>query len=262
MHRRALITNLKFVYADQKRELRGKLRYFQFRNDKTSASHVRQLDEFGQRVERWVDRGLGDEHHAIVAGCQAQATDNLKRNVSARLLVIAPEVHFMAAIAEDRRLAVLHELTEATVENWFEQMDLPTPDFAYVVHEAQPSDLRPDGRPKDEPRLSDTYLHTHVVLAPTVADLEEAKLTYKVFEPQLRTLHEVGREAMQQIWERELGTERVAELNQELEERTQRYLELDMAQEGRDTPEIALPEPTRAVPPPTLDLDLELEFGE
>jgi hypothetical protein len=255
MHRRAVITNAKFVYTRQRSRLRGLLRYFQFRNDKDSASHVRQFDEQGQRVERWVDRGLGDDHRTILHNCLDLATTDLPQNVSARLLVIAPEVHFMAAIDPERRLDVLRELTEATVENWFEHLNLPTPEYAYVCHEAQPSDLRPDGQTKDEAHLSDSYLHSHVVLAATVPGLEQPREVYKIYEKQLRTLHEAGREALEQIWERELGAERVAELNQELEERTQRYLELDTAQ-GRDTSEITLPEP------PTLDRELELELGE
>jgi hypothetical protein len=191
----------------------------------------------------------------------SQSTTHLRENISARLLVIAPEVHFMEAIPAEQRITILKELTETTVENWFERLDLPTANFSYVIHEAEPADTRPDGRLKDATELSATYLHSHVVLAPTVPGLDQECEPYPVYARQIRSLHAAGRAALQQIWERELGAERVAELNQELAERTQRYLALDQAQ-GRDTPAMTWPEPNRAVPPPTRDLDLELELGE
>jgi hypothetical protein len=229
MHQRSIITDTKFVYADKRDELRGKLKYFQFRDDKDGASHVRQFDEDGERVRRWIDRGLGDEHWQIFQNCEALATDDLQRNVSARMLVIAPEVHMMQAIPEERRIAVLEELTAQTVENWFERMAIPTPDHSFVIHESKPSDSRPDGRLKDEDDLSESYLHSHVVLAPTVQGLERARETYGTYREQIHELHQAGRDAMQMIWERELGVERVAELEEALEARAQRYQELDEA---------------------------------
>jgi len=271
MHRRAIITNTKFVYANQRKKLRGLLRYFQYRNDKDSAEHVQQFDDRGQRVDRWTDRGLGGEYRDILGKSLELATTTMQRNVSARLLVIAPEVHMMEAIPEDRRADVLRELTESTVENWFERMDLPTAEYAFVLHESEPTDTRPDGRLKDETQLSQSYLHSHVVLAATVPGFEQDREGYKVYDNQIHSLHESGREAMEQIWERELGVERVAELNQELEERTQKYLELDVAQ-ARDTgqreaePELMADSLTREtdVDPLQLDRDrsLEREFDE
>jgi hypothetical protein len=230
MHQRSIITDTKFVYADKRDELRGKLKYFQFRDDKDGASHVRQFDEDGERVRRWIDRGLGDEHWQIFQNCEALATDDLQRNVSARMLVIAPEVHMMQAIPEERRIAVLEELTAQTVENWFERMDLPTAEHAFVIHDSRPSDERPDGHDKDEAHLSEHYLHSHVVLAATVAGLGERE-TYGVYREQIQQLHEVGRDAMARIWERELGAERVAELDAELAERAERYQRLDAERE-------------------------------
>jgi hypothetical protein len=266
MHRRAIITNTKFVYANQPTKLRGLLRYFQYRNDKTSADHVRQFDEQGQRVERWRDRGLGSDYREILDSCLDLATTHLQRNVSARLLVIAPEVHWMAAIPEDRRLDVLHELTETTIDSWFEQMNLPTAEYAYVCHESEPSDMRPDGTPKDEPQLSDTYLHSHVTLAATVPGFEQAREGYKVYDRQIQALHEAGRTAMAHIWERELGVERVAELTQELEERTQRYAELDkraaLTPMWMERPQLEhIPSPEKVAPTP-FERDFDMELGE
>jgi hypothetical protein len=230
MHPRSLITNMKFTYADKHRELQGKIKYFAYRNDKTGESHVRQFDDDGRRLPRWTDGGLGSHHWDIFANCQQLATRDLRRDVGARLMVIAPEVHLMAAIPEARRVDVLRELTSDTVEAWFERMDLPTAEHAFVIHDSRPSDERPDGHDKDEAHLSEHYLHSHVVLAATVAGLGERE-TYGVYREQIQQLHEVGRDAMARIWERELGAERVAELDAELAERAERYQRLDAERE-------------------------------
>jgi hypothetical protein len=80
---------------------------FQYRDDRRT--HIKQV--VGKR--RWVDKGLGKTYGAINKNCQALATDNLKKNVAARTLVISPEMSFMQALPEARRIPVLAELTEA-----------------------------------------------------------------------------------------------------------------------------------------------------
>jgi hypothetical protein len=263
---RSVTTNLKFTYRDQKKKLRRLLRYFQYRDDKSSAEHVRQWDEFGQRVERWVDRGLGTDHQEILENVLDLATDTLRRDVGARLLVIGPEVNLMHAIDPDRRVDVLRELTEKTVDHWFERMNVPTPEFSYVVHESQPSDTRPDGRLKDEVQ-TESYLHTHVVIASTVWGLEQEREAYRVYDKQISMLHEAGREAMTAIWEREIGVERFAALQAELAERDLRQRELDRQQEQvelamlfqTDLPALAR-DVEMPLSPPTLDESLELDL--
>jgi hypothetical protein len=266
VHVRSVTTNIKFAYKDQKKKLHRLLKYFQYRNDKSSAEHVRQWDEFGQRIERWHDCGLGTQHHEILENVLDLATDSLKRDVGARLLVIGPEVSLMQAIDPDKRVNVLRELTEKTLDNWFERMDLPTPEFSYVVHESQPSETRPDGRLKDEMQTQ-SYLHTHVVLAPTVTGLERERELYKVYDKQVRWLHEAGRDAIQEIWEREIGVEQFAELQVELSERDLRQKELDRQHEQTELEKVFVAEPSRvqeATPPVSRAMDegLEMEWGE
>jgi len=130
-HPRSLITNLKFTYADQTKKLSGMLQYFEYRDNKDG--HIPQIDENGNRVPRWIDHGLGDRYYAIRANCADQSTDDLTRNVGARLMVVGPEVALMHAIPEERRVAVLQELTEATMELWFERMEIPTASYSYVI---------------------------------------------------------------------------------------------------------------------------------
>jgi hypothetical protein len=266
VHARSVTTNIKFAYKDHKKKLHRLLRYFQYRNDKSSAEHVRQWDEFGQRVERWHDRGLGTQHHEILENVLDLATDTLKRDVGARLLVIGPEVSLMQAIDPDRRVDVLEELTEKTLDNWFERMDLPTPEYSYVVHESQPSETRPDGRLKDEMQ-TEAYLHTHVVLAPTFAGVGHERELYKVYDKQVTWLHEAGRTAMQEIWEREIGMEHFAELQAELNERDIRQKDLDRQHEQAELEKLFVPAPSHeqeAAPPVSRAMDegLEMELDE
>lgn len=223
LHPRACIANARFIYASEGAHLRGKLRYFQYRDDRHE--HIPQ-----RGARRWMDRGLGASYGRIQNTCEALATTSLKKNVSARTLVISPEVAFMEALPEDRREPVLAELTDLTLERWFDAMELPTPEYSYVMHRGQSKAERPDGREKDVPGERE-FLHSHVVLAATVPGLEQAREKYWVGQRQMPLLHAAARESMSELWTRELGQERVQELDHDLRERTQRLEDLDREHE-------------------------------
>ena len=235
LHTRAMIANQKFTYKKEGDHLKGKLKYFQHRDDRSS--HIKQFDEQGNRIQRWVDRGLGDSHKAIAASCEQLATTGLKNEVGARTLVLSPQVEFMAALPAERRAAVMAELTEVTVDGWFEAMNLPTAEYAFVVHQGDVKNDRPDGIEQDNRE----FMHSHVVLAATVPGLMQERDNYKVYTEQLDNLRRVSAEAMERIWTRELGVERVAELNQELEALTQRLQALDQERQ-REALEAAIPD--------------------
>jgi hypothetical protein len=246
MHRRSVITNAKFIYKRDGKQLRGKLRYFQYRDNKHD--HLSQ----DESTRRWVNCGLGTYHNEIAQNCEAWATEDLAHDVSARTLVISPQIDMMQAIPPERQEAVISELTGAIVEGWFDAMDAPTPAYSFVVHHGETADERPDGRAKDVDGNRE-FLHTHVILAATVPGLETERETYKVYSDQLRTLHDAGRDAMERIWERELGREHLQELNQDLKTMTQELTALDHQHDldairqtlGMDAPEF--------VPPPPLE---------
>lgn len=225
LHQRAMIANQKFIYKKEGDHLAGKLKYFQHRNDRDT--HVRQHDDEGNPIRRWVDRGLGSSHGAIANSCAALASTGLANDVGARTLVLSPQVEFMQAIAPERRAAVMEELTEATVDRWFEAMNLPTAEYAFVVHQGEVKNDRPD----EIEQADREFVHSHVVLAATVPGLMEDRDTYKVYKEQLEQLHQASAEEMERIWTRELGAERVAELNQELENLTERLQEIDEERE-------------------------------
>lgn len=242
MNPRAMITNAKFAYQRDSKSLKYKLKYFQHRNDKDGASHVKQFDAHGKRVQRWVDGGLGSHYREIFANCLATSTKNLKNDISARLFVFAPETHLIEAIDPTKRVAVMRELTHSTLDLWFDKMDLPTPEYAFVIHESSPSDRLPDGQMKSDKDRSDSYLHAHVIVSATVEGLEKRE-NYWVFSKQIHQLHEAGREALASIWTRELGAERVAELDLFLDQREQLALE-------------------RGIAPPDESHDVEHELGD
>lgn len=225
INKRAMIANQKFIYKKEGDHLSGKLKYFQHRNDRDT--HVKQIDEQGNPIRRWIDHGLGSNHSAIALNCTALATTGLTNDVGARTLVLSPQVEFMQAIPVERRDEIMEELTEATVDRWFEAMNLPTTEYAYVVHKGEVKNERPEEIEQENRE----FVHSHVVLAATVPGLMEDRDDYKVYKEQLEQLHQVSAEEMERIWTRELGVERVQELNQDLEELTEQLQVIDDARE-------------------------------
>jgi len=228
---RSVISNLKFIYKKEGDHLKGKLKYFQHRDDRDT--HIQQRDENGEPVRRWEDRGLGDNYNSIAQSCANLATTGLKNDVGARTLVLSPQIEFMAAIPPDMRAAVMAELTDTTVERWFEEMRLPQAEYAFVVHKGEVKSDRPDGIEQEHKE----FIHSHVVLAATTPGFSQDRENYKVYKEQLDELHRVSTEEMERIWTRELGVERVQELNQELEQLT-----ADLKQADLDRSQIIAPD--------------------
>jgi hypothetical protein len=86
-------------------------------------------------------------------------------------------------------------------------------------------------------------------------------------DKQIGWLHEAGRSAMQEIWERELGQERFAELQAELAERDVRQRQLDREYEQAELERRLTPDTasiTQEVDMPTIlpTFDEGLELGE
>src|SRR5579864_8521540 len=87
-------------------KLKGLLRYVQYRANRDD--HIPQRS----RRERWVDHGLGDNFQTIAANCEAIKS----KHVQAFTLVINPNPDLVALVADDRRVAFVRELTEATID--------------------------------------------------------------------------------------------------------------------------------------------------
>lgn len=178
MHKRSVISNAKYQAASNKVGIKKLVKYYQYRDEK--GAHIAQQDEQGRATREWIDRGLGKNHSEIVKQLEREESDDLDKAIGMRTLVIGPEIDMMQAIHPDRQEAVLAELTIGTVEDFFEEADLPTPNYALIIHRGDVSETRPDGQEIDEDlkRGDVPYLHAHVVLAPTLAGAEYEKESY------------------------------------------------------------------------------------
>lgn len=150
-----------FAYKGPKRTGRGTgakglhrtLRYFQYRDA------MNNLQAQNHAYERWHDRGLGVHYRAIYERCLALQSPS----VLAWTWVISPAPNLMALVPAGERRALLAELTERIVEDYYAARGLDTPEYAYVVHRRL-TDPEAEAAPQE-------HLHTHVVLPGTAPGL-------------------------------------------------------------------------------------------
>lgn len=274
MHQRSVIANAKYQPASNKAGMKKLIKYYQYRDEKNE--HIPQQDEQGRATRQWIDLGLGKHYSQIMNQLEHEETDDLKKAIGMRTLVIAPEIDLMQAIEPDRQEQVLAELTIATVEQFFEDADLPAPHYSLILHHGAVSETRPNGEEIDEDlkRGDMPYLHAHVVLSPTLAGKDYEKESYFLCRDEaaanrskqrnplaLTNLHEAARENMEHIWERELGRERVQQLNQDLEEKVEDLQRRDRDREEERIRE-GLPDPSQleAILRENLGLEVEPEI--
>src|SRR5258708_38400085 len=96
-----------------KAHLRGKLKYFQFRNDK--ADHVPHPRN-KPRPERWQDRGLGSHYADILKNCDALQSPD----VLAWTWVLSPSPELMALVPEEEKRGLITDMTERVVSAYYE----------------------------------------------------------------------------------------------------------------------------------------------
>lgn len=146
-----------FAYKGPKRKgrgtghqgLRATLKYLQYRDNPDQ--HIQQDD----RLERWVDRGLGHHYREIFESC-----DQLQsKHVLAWTWVISPAPDLMALVPEAERRGLVLDLTERVVEEYYMSRGFDVPEYSFVLHDRLtiPED---DSEPLQ-------HLHTHVVLPGT-----------------------------------------------------------------------------------------------
>lgn len=163
--------------------LRSTLKYVQYREDhnmKASAEKLR---------DRWQDRGLGAHYRDIFATC-----DRLKsKHVLAWTWVISPAPDLMALVPEDKRRALVMDVTERVVEAYYEARDFQTPPYSYVLHDRLISD-------------GEQQLHTHVILpgmAPTVEGWEPLYINQRDQHDAL--FNDVARREFERALDRAIG---------------------------------------------------------
>jgi hypothetical protein len=171
------------------KELKARLKYFQYRDDRTG--HIPQEDGH----ERWVDKGLGQNYHDILNNCT--------RLASSRMLawswVVSPAPDLMALVPEKDRQDLVLSLTEEIIETYYAARGVELPEYAYVLHDRWTT---PDDG--SEPQQ---HLHTHVVLPATVPTFEGTRETFdnRANKGHFELLQEISTEKFQAALDRYAG---------------------------------------------------------
>jgi len=169
-------------------KLKGILRYIQYRNDRDG--HIPQ--ERG--LERWVDHGLGGNFQTTAANCELFKSEH----VQAFTLVINPNPDLVDMIPEKKRARFVRELTENTIEQFFEARELDTPEWSYALHQRETTE---DGR--DNP-------HTHIILPGTYESWSDGGRLPLYFnnrkaDNHIELLHEVAQQQTGILMEQYVG---------------------------------------------------------
>lgn len=148
------VANVKYKQpsADGERQARNLLKYLTYRDSRD--------DYVPQKIgrERWVDHGLGGSVAEIAERCGELRSDH----VLMFSLVINPNPDLIAMVDHKQRERFVRELTEQTVENFFDARGIDTGvEYSYVTHHRMTDDPQSPGQHNP---------HTHVVLPGTYFD--------------------------------------------------------------------------------------------
>ena len=148
------VANVKYKQpsANGERQTRNLLKYLTYRDSRDD--YVPQKN--GR--ERWVDHGLGGSVAEIAENCGDLQSDH----VLMFSLVINPNPDLIAMVDRKQRERFVRELTEQTVENFFDARGIDTGvEYSYVTHHRMTDDPQSPGQHNP---------HTHVVLPGTYYD--------------------------------------------------------------------------------------------
>ena len=146
------VANLRYKRptVDEARRMKNLLGYLTYRDSRDQGARM----VAGQ--ERWTDHGMGGSVAAIAQRCD----DLHSPHVLTFSLVVNPNPQLIAMISHEQREAFVRELTESTVDVFFEARGLDTGcEYAYVVHHRESDDPKAPGMHNP---------HAHVVLPGTV----------------------------------------------------------------------------------------------
>jgi hypothetical protein len=193
-HRQMCVSNLRYkrATADEGKRMKQLLGYLTYRDSRDKGVKL----VAGQ--ERWVDHGMGDSIAEI-----AQRCDDLRsQHVLTFSLVINPNPQLVAIIPHDQREQFVRELTERTVDDFFEVRGLDTGcEYSYVLHH----------RDSDDPQAPGMHNpHTHIVLPGTVWSEESGERVALYFSQNkkvdhIEMLHDVTEQNMADMLGRYVG---------------------------------------------------------
>ncbi len=178
--------------ADEAKRMRNLLGYLTYRDSRDRG--VKMV----AGVERWTDHGMGGSVGEIARRCDDLRSDH----VLTFSLVVNPNPQLVAMIPPDRREAFVRELTEMTVDGFFEARGLDTGcEYSYVTHH----------RESDDPQTPGLHNpHTHVVLPGTVWSEESGERIPLYFSRNkkvnhIELLHEVTEGTMTHMLDHYIG---------------------------------------------------------
>lgn len=148
--------------------------------------------------ERWVDHGMGGS----VAEISQRCDDLRSQHVLTFSLVVNPNPQLVAMIPHEQREQFVRELTERTVDGFFEARGLDTGcEFSYVLHHRESDDPQAPGMHNP---------HTHIVLPGTVWSEEHGERINLYFSQSkkvdhIEMLHDVTEQHMADMLDRYVG---------------------------------------------------------
>jgi hypothetical protein len=180
--KQSVITNVRYQTPKGKgaSKLKRLLRYIQYRDDRDG--HIPQHRGF----ERWIDKGLGQNFGEIAARCEEWKS----AHVQAFTWVINPNPDLIALVPEVQHVQFVRELTENTLEQFFEARGIDEIEYSYCIHQRETTDEERPGR--DNP-------HAHIVLPGTYMSWVDGArvplyMNQNRRENHIEMLHEVAQE--------------------------------------------------------------------
>jgi hypothetical protein len=192
--RQMCVSNLRYKRptTDEGKRMKQLLGYLTYRDSRDKGVKL----VAGQ--ERWVDHGMGSSVAEI-----AQRCDDLRsQHVLTFSLVVNPNPQLVAMIPHEQREQFVRELTERTVDGFFEARGLDTGcEYAYVLHHRESDDPQSPGMHNP---------HTHVVLPGTVWSEEHGERINLYFSQSkkvdhIEMLHDVTEQHMADMLDRYVG---------------------------------------------------------
>ena len=188
------VTNVKYKKPTQNeaRRMKNLLGYLTYRDSRDD--YVPQVSG----VERWVDRGMGNSVKQIADRCKGYQSDH----VLLFSLVVNPNPDLIRMVPHDEREAFVRQLTERTVEGFFDARGIDTGvEYSYVTHHRQTDGDESPGQHNP---------HTHIVLPGTYYDADEGRRRPLYFSKNrevnhIDMIHEVTQEQMADLMDRFAG---------------------------------------------------------
>jgi hypothetical protein len=190
------VTNVKYKQptTNEAKRMNNLLKYLTYRDSRDD--YVPQFSG----VERWVDRGMGHTVKQIADRCDDYQSDH----VLLFSLICNPNPDLIRMVPHDQREQFVRQLTERTVEGFFEARGIDTGvEYSYVTHHRDT-----DGN--EAPGQHDP--HTHIVLPGTYYDADEGRRKPLYFSQKrevnhIDMLHTITQDNMADLMERYVGLE-------------------------------------------------------